>query len=194
MGKASSGDVTVLLRRWREGDEGAQAEVYSVLYDELRRQAHACMRRESAEHTLQTTALVHEVFLRLAAAECPDWQHRVHFLAVAARAMRRVLIDLARARRTSKRGAGAMHLPLDTSLPAPSNPRVDLLALDEALLALTQLDHRKAQVVELRFFGGLTNEETAAVLAVSSDTVLRDWRLAKAWLLRRLTADDRGQP
>jgi len=132
--------------------------------------------------------------VRLAAAECPDWQHRVHFLAVAARAMRRVLIDLARGRRTSKRGAGAVHVPLDTSLPAPSNPPVDLLALDEALLALTQLDHRKAQVVELRFFGGLTNEETAAVLAISTDTVLRDWRLAKAWLLRRLTADDRGQP
>jgi RNA polymerase sigma factor (TIGR02999 family) len=188
MGKAFGDDVTALLRRWREGNEDAQAEVFSVLYDELRRQARACMRRESTGHTLQTTALVHEVFLRLASAQCPDWQHRVHFLAVAARAMRRVLVDLARARRTSKRGSGALHLPLDTSLTAPQSPAVDLLALDEALVALAQLDARKAQIVELRFFGGLTNEETAAVLVISTDTVLRDWRLARAWLFRHLTA------
>jgi RNA polymerase sigma factor (TIGR02999 family) len=188
MGKASDDDVTALLRRWREGDDDAQAEVYSVLYDELRRQARACMRHESSDHTLQTTALVHEVFLRLAAAQCPDWQHRVHFLAVAARAMRRVLVDLARARRRSKRGSGAVHLPLDVSLMAPQSPAIDLLALDEALVALAELDARKAQVVELRFFGGLTNEETASLLVVSSDTVLRDWRLARAWLFRRLTA------
>jgi len=187
-------NVTQLLIKWGNGNKEVLDELLPIVYDELHRQAARYLRRERVGHTLQTTALVHEVFLRLAAAECPDWRHRVHFLAVAARAMRRVLIDLARARRTSKRGAGAMHLPLDTSLPAPSNPRVDLLALDEALLALTELDHRKAQVVELRFFGGLTNEETAVVLAVSTDTVLRDWRLAKAWLLRRLTADDRGQP
>ena len=190
MGYAMGGDVTGLLRRWRDGDKNAEAEVYSVLYDELRRQARACMRRESTAHALQTTALVHEVFLRLASAECPDWQHRVHFLAVAARAMRRVLVDLARARRTSKRGGGAVHLPLDTSLAAPINPAVDLLALDEALEALSQLDARKSQVVELRFFGGLTNEETAAVLVISTDTVLRDWRLARAWLFRRLTGKD----
>jgi RNA polymerase sigma factor (TIGR02999 family) len=190
MGPATGGDVTVLLRRWREGDVNAQAEVYSVLYEELRRQARVCMRRESTGHTLQTTALVHEVFLRLASAECPDWQHRVHFLAVAARAMRRVLVDLARARRRSKRGGGAMHLPLDTSLAAPIGRAVDLVELDEALVALAQLDARKSQIVELRFFGGLTNEETAAVLVISTDTVLRDWRLARAWLFRRLTGKD----
>jgi RNA polymerase sigma-70 factor, ECF subfamily len=188
MSRKSTEDVTALLRRWRAGDEHAQAEIYAVLYDELRKQAHACMRRESTAHTLQTTALVHEVFLRLASAQCPDWEHRVHFFAVAARAMRRVLIDLARARRTSKRGSGAVHVPLDTSVSAPQTPAVDLLALDEALVALAQLDPRKAQVVELRFFGGLTNEETAAVLLVSTDTVLRDWKLARAWLFRRLTA------
>jgi len=188
MSKRSSDDVTALLRRWRAGDEQAQAEIYSVLYDELRQQARACMRREAAGHTLQTTALVHEVFLRLAQAQCPDWEHRVHFLAVAARAMRRVLVDLARARRTSKRGSDAVHVPLDASVPAPQNPAVDLLALEEALVALAQLDARKAEVVELRFFGGLTNEETAAVLLISTDTVLRDWKLARAWLFRRLTA------
>jgi len=188
MGKMSGDDVTALLRRWRAGDDLAHAEIYSVLYHELRRQARACMRRESADHTLQTTALVHEVFLRLASAQCPEWEHRVHFLAVAARAMRRVLIDLARARRTAKRGRDAVHVPLDTSLPAPQSPAVDLLALDEALVALAQLDARKAEVVELRFFGGLTNEETAAVLLISTDTVLRDWKLARAWLFRRLTA------
>jgi len=190
MEKATGGEVTRLLRLWREGDQNAQAEVYAVLYEELRRQARACMRREGAAHPLQTTALVHEVFLRLAAAECPDWQHRVHFLAVAARAMRRVLVDLARARGASKRGSGAEHIPLDTSLAVPINPSVDLLALDEALVALAQVDARKAQVVELRFFGGLTNDETAAVLVISTDTVLRDWRLARAWLFQRLTGRD----
>lgn len=189
MSDASSRDVTALLRRWREGNEDAQAEVYSVLYDELRRQARACMRREPEGHTLQTTALVHEAFLRLAGAECPEWHHRVHFLAVAARAMRRVLIDMARARRTGKRGSGALHLPLDSSLPSPQNPGVDFLALDEALDGLARLDPRKAQVVELRFFGGLTNEEIAAVLDISTDTVLRDWRLARAWLHRSLIAE-----
>jgi RNA polymerase sigma-70 factor (ECF subfamily) len=189
MSDAPAVDVTVLLRRWRDGDEDAQAQVYSVLYEELWRQARACMRREPEGHTLQTTALVHEAFVRLASADCPDWQHRVHFLAVAARAMRRVLIDMARARRTGKRGGGALHLPLDTSLPSPQDSGVDLLALDEALDGLTRLDPRKAQVVELRFFGGLTNEEIAAFLDISSDTVLRDWRLARAWLHRFLVAD-----
>jgi RNA polymerase sigma-70 factor (ECF subfamily) len=190
MSDVPSRDVTALLRRWREGDPDAQAEVYSVLYEELRRQARGCMRREPDGHTLQTTALVHEAFLRIAGAECPDWQHRVHFLAVAARAMRRVLIDMARSRRAGKRGGRALHLPFDTSLPAPQNPAVDLLALDEALEGLARLDTRKAEVVELRFFGGLTNEEIGAVLNISTDTVMRDWRLARAWLHRILTADD----
>jgi RNA polymerase sigma factor (TIGR02999 family) len=188
------GDVTTLLKRWREGDANAQGEVYSVLYDELRRQARACMRRESGALTLETTALVHEVFVRLAAADCPDWQHRVHFLAVAARAMRRVLVDLARARRTGKRGRGAVHIPVDTSLPAPLNSAVDLIALDEALQALAHLDARKSKVVELRFFGGMTNEEIATALVISIDTVLRDWRLARAWLFRRLSGKDATQP
>ena len=179
-----------MLRRWREGSQDAQAEVYSVLYDELRRQARACMRGEPEGHTLQTTALVHEAFLRLASAECPEWQHRVHFLAVAARAMRRVLIDMARARATGKRGGRALHVPLDVSVPFPPNSSVDVLAVDEALDRLARLDRRKSQVIELRFFGGLTNEEIAAVLGISTDTVGRDWRLARAWLHRTLATDD----
>jgi RNA polymerase sigma factor (TIGR02999 family) len=194
MSDAPGLDITVLLRRWRDGDDDAQAEVYSVLYDELWRQARACMRREPEGHTLQTTALVHEAFLRLASSDCPEWQHRTHFLAVAARAMRRVLIDMARARRTDKRGAGALHVPLDSVLPAPQNSGVDLLALNEALDGLTHLDPRKAQVVELRFFGGMTNEEIASVLDISSDTVLRDWRLARAWLHRFLIAEGAVPP
>jgi RNA polymerase sigma factor (TIGR02999 family) len=152
------------------------------------------MRRESEALTLETTALVHEVFVRLAAADCPDWQHRVHFLAVAARAMRRVLVDLARTRRAGKRGRGAVHIQVDTSIPAPVNPAVDLIALEEALQTLAQLDPRKSKVVELRFFGGLTNEEIATALVISSDTVLRDWRLARAWLFRRLSGKDAKRP
>jgi len=184
-------DITALLQRWREGQAEAAGEVYQVLYKELRRQARACMRREAPDHALQTTELVHEVYVRLAAAECPAWRDRVHFLAVAARAMRRVLIDMARGRRATKRGGGVLHVPLDTSEALAVGPGVDVLALDRALDDLARIDPRKATGVELRFFGGLSNEEIANALDVSTDTVLRDWRMARAWLHRALTEHPR---
>jgi RNA polymerase sigma factor (TIGR02999 family) len=187
MADAATGDVTSLLRQWRAGDEAALGQVSSILYGELRRQARACMGREAPGHTLQPTALVHEAFLRLAASATPDWQNRAHFLAVAARTMRRVLIDIARAKAARKRGGDALEVPLDSSVEASGTPTVDLIALDEVLTQLEHKDARKARVIELRFFGGLTVDESAAVLDVSPDTVLRDWRLARAWLLRALS-------
>jgi RNA polymerase sigma factor (TIGR02999 family) len=180
------GEVTVLLRAWSEGDEDAFRKVSSILYAELRRQASRYMRREPPGHTLQTTALVHEAFLRLVEAQEVDWHDRGHFLAVAARVMRRVLVDLARAQGYQKRGAGVVHVPLDSAIAACDRPSPDLIALDEALDELSTVDPRKVRVIELRFFGGLTVEETAKVLDVSADTVARDWRMARTWLLRRL--------
>jgi RNA polymerase sigma-70 factor (ECF subfamily) len=180
------GEVTTLLHAWHAGDQDAYRRVSTLLYDELRRQAARHMRRQRAGDTLQTTALVHETFIRLAGAHQVDWQDRKHFLAVAARTMRRLLVDLARARGSAKRGARAVHLPLDPDAAADGPSILDFIALDEALEALTALDPRKVQVIELRFFAGLTVEETADVLAVAADTVARDWRMARTWLLRRL--------
>jgi RNA polymerase sigma factor (TIGR02999 family) len=145
------------------------------------------MRREPAGHALQTTALVHEAFLRLPGTHAVDWRDRGHFLAVAARVMRRVLVDVARENQSQKRGEGAVHVPLDEQLNAPGPSLPDLVALDEALDQLGRIDPRKVQVIELRFFGGLTVDETAKVLEVSPDTVARDWRMARTWLLRRLS-------
>jgi RNA polymerase sigma factor (TIGR02999 family) len=177
--------VTTLLRAAREGDETALAEVSALLYDELRQRARACMRREARGRGFQTTELVHETFMRLAGADV-DWQDQQHFLALASRVMRRVLIDMARARGYRKRGGGAIHVPLDSGVAGVMSRGADLIALDEALQALATIDARRAQVVELRFFGGLTVGETARLLGVSPDTVMRDWRLAKAWLSRTL--------
>ena len=184
---SDDGDVTALLRAWHAGDEDAYRQVSSILYSELRRQAAHCMRRRRPGDTLQTTALVHETFMRLAGARQVDWQDRRHFLAVAARTMRRLLIDLARAQASTKRGARAAHVPLDSGVAVGGAPSLDLIALDEALDTLASLDSRKVQVVELRFFAGLTVEETAEVLDVSPDTVARDWRMARTWLLRELS-------
>ena len=182
-----AGEVTVLLRAWRAGDEDAYRRVTAILYDELRRQAAHYMRRKRSGDALQTTALVHEAFIRLAGARQVDWQDRKHFLAIAARTMRRVLVDVARAQSASKRGSGAIHVPLDSSLEAGGGPSpLDLIALDRALESLAKLDARKVQVVELRFFAGLTVEETAQVLDVAPDTVARDWRMSRTWLLREL--------
>jgi len=156
------------------------------VHGELRQIARRCMARERAGHSLQATALVNEAYLRLIDVQHVDWQDRAHFLAMSARLMRRILVDVARSKRYRKRGGGAVKVTFDEGLLAPAEPGQDLVALDDALEALAMVDERKAKVIELRFFGGLSVEETASVLEVSVDTVMRDWKLAKAWLLREL--------
>jgi RNA polymerase sigma factor (TIGR02999 family) len=183
---SGAGEVTRLLKAWHAGDEEAYRQLSAILYDELKRQAARCMRGERPGITLQATALVHESFVRLAGAGEVDWQDRKHFLAIAARTMRRVLVDLVRGKTTSKRGAGAEHAALDSGIVARAPSVVDLIALDEALEKLAAFDARKVRVIELRFFAGLTVEETAEVLEVAPDTVARDWRLARSWLLEKL--------
>ena len=179
------GTVTGLLMAWRGGNDAALEQLVPLVHEELHRIARGCMRGERAGHSLQATALVNEAYLRLIGAQQVDWQNRVHFLAVSARLMRRILVDFARSKKYQKRGGGAQAVTLDEAL-VVAEPGRDLIALDEALDALAKLDERKSRVVEMRFFGGLSVEETAAVLGVSGDTVMRDWRLAKAWLLREL--------
>jgi len=184
---SSPGDVTELLRAWSDGDDAALEQLVPLMEAELRRLARGYMGRERHGHTLQTTALVNEAFLRLTDARQIRWQDRAHFLGISARLMRRVLVDYARRRGFHKRGGGAQHVTLDEALVmAPEDPALDVVALDRALEALAKSDARKSRVVELRFFGGLSVEETAEVLKVSTDTVKRDWRLAKLWLLREL--------
>jgi RNA polymerase sigma-70 factor, ECF subfamily len=178
-------DVTTLLRAWRLGDRGAVDRLAPLVYDELRRRARRHARGERPNHTLQPTALVHEVYLRLVRLDRIEWQDRFHFFAIAAREMRRILVDSARARRYLKRGGGAVPVTFDDAL-AVSERGVDLLALDDALSLLARQDARKARVVELRFFAGLTGQEIAATLDVSTDTVTRDWQMAKLWLRREL--------
>jgi RNA polymerase sigma factor (TIGR02999 family) len=188
MPTTSSGQVTHLLRAWSDGDPQALENLLPLVEGELRRLARGYMARERRDHTLQPTALINEAFIRLAGARNLRWQDRAHFFGISARLMRRVLVDYARARGFQKRGAGAKKVPLlDASLPAPEPP-VDIVALDLALQALATQDERKCRIVELRFFGGLSVEETAEVLRVSPDTVKRDWRMAKLWLLRQLEA------
>ena len=185
MGKDASA-VTSLLRQWRGGDSGARDELVPLVYQELRRLAHYHLRRERSGHTLQTTALVHEVYLRLCSQDDPRWEDRAHFFAVAARIMRRILVDYSRRRGAEKRGAGAVRLDLDEALALPLKQPFDLAALDDALEQLAAFDPRKCQVVEMRFFVGLGAKEIAAVLDTSEATVRRDWIIAKAWLFRRL--------
>lgn len=189
----STHEVTQLLRAWSNGDKDALERLTPLVYDELYRTAHRHMARERFGHTLQTTALVNEVYLRLFDAREIAWQDRAHFFAVAARLMRRVLIDFARSRPSSRRGGEWPHVAFDEALMPSGEPRADFLALDEALNALKAIDDRKSQVVELRFFGGLSVEETAEVLNVSQETVKRDWRLAKVWLLREMSQEDRKE-
>jgi RNA polymerase sigma factor (TIGR02999 family) len=178
-------EVSGLLRAWSDGDETAFEQLTPIVYRELHRIAHLQMRKERAERTLQTTALVNEAYLRLVDARQVRWQDRAHFFAISAQIMRRILIDYAR-RHNLKRGVGFQHVSLEQAeLPAAAEDP-DLIALDEALNALEQFDSRKAKVVELRFFGGLSVEETAVVLKVSTITVIRDWNNAKAWLYRQL--------
>ena len=186
MDPPSPGAVTELLHAWSGGDDGALERLLPLVEAELRRLARGYMGRERKEHTLQTTALVNEAFLRLTDAQQIRWQDRGHFLGISARLMRRVLVDHARARGYLKRGGGAERVTLHEGLVISPDPALDLVALDRALEALARVDARKSQIVELRFFGGLSVEETAEVLNVSPDTVKRDWRLAKLLLLREL--------
>lgn len=186
MNTRSPGAVTELLRAWSDGDDAALDQLVPLMEAELRRLARGYMGRERHGHTLQTTALVNEAFLRLTDARQIRWQDRAHFLGISARLMRRVLVDYARRRGFHKRGGDAQRVTFNEALVTASDPALDVVALDRALDALAKADARKSRVVELRFFGGLSVEETAEVLKVSTDTVKRDWRLAKLWLLREL--------
>ena len=179
-------DVTGLLIAWRDGDKGALNQLVPFVYGELRRLAHRHMRGERRSQPLQTTALVHEAYLRLIDVDRVHWKDRTHFFAVSSQMMRRVLVDVARERGAHKRGGDVPHVALEEAHVAAPDRAPDLVALDEALDALAAFDPRKSRVVELRYFGGLSVEETAEVLAVSPDTVMRDWRFARLWLLREL--------
>ncbi len=188
---ASIPGVTELLQEWRGGDASALERLIPLVYRELRTLARRCLSGERAQ-TLQTTGLVNEAYLRLARSSRVQWRDRTHFFAVAAQLMRRVLVDEARKRRFQKRGGDAVRVTLDEANVATPEPPVDLLALDEALDGLAKFAPRKCRVVEMRFFGGLTIEETGAVLGVSTDIVKREWRTAKLWLLRALSEADHG--
>jgi RNA polymerase sigma factor (TIGR02999 family) len=179
--------VTQLLRAWGEGDSGALAQLTPLVYQELYRRAHWHMARENAGHTLQATALVNEIYVRMVDLRGVSWRDRAHFFALSSRLIRQVLIDSARTKHAQKRGGHSPHVEIDEAFLVSTEPRADLIALDDALKALAAIDPRKSQVVELRFFGGLDVEETAEVLGVSPETIKRDWKLAKAWLRRELT-------
>jgi RNA polymerase sigma factor (TIGR02999 family) len=179
-------DVTQLLRAWSAGDSHALERLTPLVYEELHRRAHWYMSRERAGQTLQTTALVNEAYVRLVDLRDVSWRDRAHFFALASRLIRHVLVDAARSRQSLKRGGDTPETTFDETLMVSDAPRADLIALDDALNALSAIDQRKGQVVELRFFGGLTVEETADVLRVSPETVKRDWKLARAWLRREL--------
>ena len=190
--EAKSAEITTLLKAWSRGDAAALNRLTPLLHDELRHLARRYMRHERPGHPLQTTALVNEAYLRLVDVKDVDWQDRVHFLAVSAQIMRRILVDAARTRASLKRGGGmarvehATAVDFDQFPAAASNRATDLCALDDALTSLSQMDPRRAQVIELRYFGGLTVEETAEVLKISPQSVMRDWKLARAWLAHEL--------
>lgn len=178
--------ITALLTAWGDGDRQALDQLIPLVHDELRRLAHHYMAQERPGHTLQTTALVNEAYLRLVDCRRVAWHGRAHFLAIAANAMRKILIDFARRAAAEKRGGRSPQFSIDAALDVPQLKGRELIALDDALSALAEIDPRKAKVIELRFFGGLEAKEAAEVLGVSEDTVLRDWKLAKVWLLREL--------
>ena len=184
---SSTHEVTQLLKAWTAGDDQALEKVTPLVYEQLHRAARHHMAGQRSGHILQTTALVNEVYVQLVDCRQMNWQDRAHFFAMSAQLMRRILIDFARSRGSKKRGAGALHISLDEAPSVCQEPDPDLLALDDALKALAVIDERESKVVELRFFGGLSIKETAEVLKVSVETVQRDWRLAKIWLLRELS-------
>lgn len=188
---AAGDDATALLLAWRDGDAAAFDRLVPLVHHELLRLARAYMAKERAGHTLQPTALVNEAYLRLINVHRIQWQNRAHFIAMAARTMRRILVDSARARGNEKRGGGFEKVPLDDVALGPAISEIDVLRVDEALQALAAIYPRPHDVVELRFFGGLTIDETAEVLGISPDTVKRDWRFAKLWLVRELTRGPR---
>ena len=190
--ESPSQQITQLLQSWNQGDQGAIEKLVPLVYGELHRLAQRYMSDERPGHTLQTTALVNEAYLRLVDSAHADWESRTHFFAVCAQVMRRVLVDWARSRQALKRGGDVCVLDLDEALATTKQPGTDLVALDDALNALAAVDPRKAQVVELRFFGGLNVKESADVLKVSQETVQRDWKLAKSWLRRELSRGQSG--
>ncbi len=187
MSDRAAHDVTRLLVRWRDGDDGAFEELVPVVHEHLRRLARRQMSGERPDHILQPTALVNEAYLRLVDTRRVKWQDRAHFFAMAARVMRRVLVDVARAQKNQKRGGGFHRITLDRTVPVWRDTPEDVIAIDEALQAFAKNYERQSQVVELRFFGGLSVEETAEALNVSPDTVMRDWKFARTWLTRELS-------
>jgi RNA polymerase sigma factor (TIGR02999 family) len=187
MSVGTTNEITDLLLAWNDGEQTALEKLAPLVEVELRRLARSYMRHERAGHTLQTTALINEAYVRLINARKVSWQNRAHFYGIAARLMRRILVDFAREKSYQKRGGGALQVTFDDALAITPTSDPDLLALDEALTELARVDERKAQVVEMRFFGGLTEKEAAVALDVSPETARRDWRLAKSWLLRRLS-------
>jgi len=180
-------DVTQLLQGWRDGDRKALDALVPLVYKELRRLAHYQLRNERSEHTLQSAALVHEAYIRLAGMSPPDWESRTHFFTIAAHLMRQILVDYARRRGAAKRGASVCRLSLDEETQLAQASDVDIIALDEALQALAKLDPRQSQVVELRFFGGLSLDEISQALEIGPATVQRDWTAARAWLHREMS-------
>ena len=185
----SASEVTVLLRAWGGGDEQALERLTPLVYQELHRIARGYMARERPNHTLQTTALVNEAYVRLVDIRKVNWQDRAHFFAICARVMRRILVDHARSRGYLKRGGAKASIQLEEAATVAWSPDTNILELDEALTRLSALDPRKGQVIEMRFFGGLSVEETAEAIGISPETVMRDWKLARAWLYRELGAD-----
>lgn len=180
-------EITELLAEWRDGNQSALDELYPLVYDELRRLARRYMSRERKGHTLQTTALIHEAYVRLVDQKNVQWANRSHFFAISAQIMRRILIDHARRHAYAKRGGGARQVSLEEAATVVPDHSEELLRLDEALKSLAEMDPRRSQVVELRYFGGLNNEEIAGVLHISENTVTRDWNMARAWLYQQLT-------
>lgn len=193
MSTSSPQEVTRLLIAWSQGERAALDQLMPLVYGELRRIAHRHLGRERTGHTLQSAALVNEAYLKLLGGQPLDWQNRAHFFAVAAQLMRQILVDYARTRNRERRGGGAAHVSLDAALLVADEQAAELVALDEALHSLADFDARKSKVAELRFFGGLSVEETAVALQVAPVTVMREWRLAKAWLYRELSKDT-GNP
>lgn len=182
----SSEQVTSLLLRWRSGDKAALDALMPLVYAELRRLAHCYLQRERRDHTLQSTALVHEAYARLVGQNLPEWQNRAHFFGVAAQLMRQILVDYARSHRAAKRGGSVCRLPLEDAESRAAATDVDVVALDEALQSLARLDPQQSRVVELRFFAGLSIEDTSEFLGISPSTVKRDWNTARVWLYREL--------
>lgn len=189
MRREASSPVTELLVRWRGGDREALEQLMPLVYEELRRLAHYYLSRERSDHTLQSTALVHEAYLRLSGPNPPQWQNRAHFFGIAAHVMRQILVEYARGRSAAKRGGDAITLTLDDAIALPQQMDVDVIALDAALSALSNLDAQQGRIVELRFFAGLTIEDTSEVLGISPATVKRDWITARAWLFRAMSGE-----